>query len=350
MKKKIVLLIISLMIISFLIINSLVLSENPINNESKIYEDIEEPQNLASFNIKPSEENESLDGNIVESNLTEIESLDGNIVESNLTIIESLENNAESRNLKVLKFYDNNSSNSTYDKLLEELINDTYLPSEGLLETVALWKDSWILHAIIRFGNNPQGMTELLPFGFVSKERTADCPQNTRVQLKDMKTYFLINGEWILYQETSNYREVVNDWKNGLEPMERRDVYYNEKRGEIEGFSYMPEGNWTIHWWARDADDIRKSAYIPLPPSYDGIFVTIKAKLIMNNTSKSSDIDDAKYILILGGDYYPKPSEGPRGTAFAIGRGKYVTEEWNTYHVISLTEDEIRENPPPLEI
>lgn len=177
---------------------------------------------------------------------------------------------------------------------LEEFIKDTYFCSEGLLETYKLWPDAWILRPKINQGNNPKGRTLFLPWGCLSKERTHEPSKNTRVQLKNMRTYFLQDKNWVLFQDTSNFEEQVNTMvEGGVFPKDLvvRSLKPNEKRKESEGYSYFPDGKWLIHWWARDPQDITKPGRIALPPSFDGIFVTIKARLIVNDLSQPSDID-----------------------------------------------------------
>lgn len=237
------------------------------------------------------------------------------------------------------------------EKLLNQLIRDGQYLSEGIVECYR--QDSptaWILRSTINYGHRPPAdYKNILPWGVLSKERSKDYPENVGVQLRDMRLYFLIHGKWELFDRKSQFGERVNHMPQGgswPDDMSHRDVKPDEKRVEKEGCTYFqpqdgkPRGaDWLIHWWA-------KKGRIDLPPEYDGILVTIDARLVKRDESQPASFEP-NYVIILGGDF--RPAELPKIPSFATGRGKYVTPEWKTYYAISLTEEELRRNPlPPL--
>lgn len=241
---------------------------------------------------------------------------------------------------------------SEENSLRNQLIRDSRAGSEGIVECYR--HDSptgWTRKATIRHGHHPPaGCKNILPWGVLSKERSKEYPENVGVQVKEMKLYFLVQGKWELFDCKSRFGEKINHMHEGGSwpgDMFSRKPKPDEKRQAPEGCTYFQpqEGNpkgagWVVHWWS-------KNGRVDLPPEYDGILVTIEARLIKRDPSAPADFGP-NYVIILGGDF--RPATYPHIPSFATGRGKYVTREWKTYYAISLTEDELRKKPlPPIQ-
>jgi hypothetical protein len=253
--------------------------------------------------------------------------------------------------LTVFSLFGHKTETVEDEGLLNQLIRDRCYLSEGIVECYRQDSPtSWILRSTIHYGHRPPaGYRNILPWGVLSKERSKGYPENVGVQLRDMKLYFLINGKWELFDCKSRFGERVNCMPEGgtwPDDMSYRAVKPDEKRVENDGCTYFqprdgdPKGaGRVIHWWA-------KKGKIDLPPEYDGILVTIEARLVKRNESEPAGFEP-NYVIILGGDF--RPAAFPNIPSFATGRGKYVTPEWKTYYAISLTEEELRRAPlPPL--
>ena len=91
----------------------------------------------------------------------------------------------------------------------------------------------------------------------------------------------------------------------------------------------------------------------PLTPNIAGVYATVQARLIVDNRHLPDDRATARYLFNMGGDYWLNLTAGwdnlRTNRGIAIGRFKYVTGEWQAFNMTTLTEDEIRRNPPPIE-
>jgi hypothetical protein len=84
-----------------------------------------------------------------------------------------------------------------------------------------------------------------------------------------------------------------------------------------------------------------------------GVFITVQARLIVADASKPDDRDAANLMLSTGGDYWlnltaPGDNFNNNGD-IAIGKFKRLTRDWKAFNMHTLTSDQIRNNPPPLE-
>ena len=95
----------------------------------------------------------------------------------------------------------------------------------------------------------------------------------------------------------------------------------------------------------------------------DAVFVTVQARLVVDNPSLPDDRDAARLLFHVGADYYidtntnwtvPQPGVG-------VSRAKRVTNEWQAFSLATfsnvgiqepgggITEATFRAAPPPLE-
>ena len=84
-----------------------------------------------------------------------------------------------------------------------------------------------------------------------------------------------------------------------------------------------------------------------------GVFSTVQARLILDNENGLDDRDQSEYLLSVGSDYWRNMEIGwdywKTNGDTGIGRFKYVTKEWKAFNMHTLTEEQIRKNPPPIE-
>jgi hypothetical protein len=204
---------------------------------------------------------------------------------------------------------------------------------------------SWANGPEIAMGNNPKDFTAMMTWGQLYEAEQGNPATNTRVQLKNIKAYFLSKQDntWRLLQsskgvEGAAYREDFAGDANKL-----ADV-----RTESDGsLSAKAGGGHNYHFWTQGGRS-------PINPSdIGGIFTTIEGRLIVDNVSQPDDRAQARYVLNVGGDYWLDLSTTwdnfKTNGGIATGRFKYVTTEWQAFNMTTLSAEEISQNPPPLE-
>jgi hypothetical protein len=228
---------------------------------------------------------------------------------------------------------------------LETIINDMTLPHEDKAAGVPESYD-WASGPRIGRGNEPGDFKAFIAWGQVYEAASGNPAKNTRVELKNIKAYILskADGKWHLLQSSTDvegaaYREdFVNDESKTLELRTEPDGSISVTAGDGYNFHFWTSsGRSTI-----DPDDVA------------GVFTTVQARLIVDDPTLPDDRATAKYLLSMGGDYWLslsaqwKSDWSANGDA-AIGRFKYVTSEWQAFNMTTLSEEELRNNPPPLE-
>jgi hypothetical protein len=203
---------------------------------------------------------------------------------------------------------------------------------------------NWSQAPRVGMGNNPGGFRAFTAWGQVYEDAKGSSATNTRVQLKNIKTYVLSkkDGTWRLVQESADvqgaaYREDFIDDINKPANV----------RAEDEGISVKLEPGYNFHYWPptgrADID----------PEDIAGVFTTMQARLITDDETKPDDRAEARYLLSMGADYWLNATaqwdQWKTNGDVAIAKFKYVTAAWQAFNMISVAEDVLRENPPPLE-
>ena len=182
---------------------------------------------------------------------------------------------------------------------------------------------------------------------------------NTWVQVRDMKIYMKSrkSGSWKLLNHS-----VGVDGANYPKSLQGEDVSSPDARTEADGSTSIrpPGGAMVFHGWGRGFTDIDG-------PDVGAIFVTLQARLVKDEPGGSDDRSLAKYLIHVGGDYYPDRSTRVSDLAPAyyfpgigVSRAKRVSNHWQAFNFAtiavgvqdpggSLSEAEFRANPPPLQ-
>jgi hypothetical protein len=181
---------------------------------------------------------------------------------------------------------------------------------------------------------------------------------NTRVQVRDMKIYMKSkkSGSWKLLSHS-----VGVSGENYPKSLQGDNVTTPDSRGESDGSTSIrpPGGSLVFHGWGSfsdiDGSDVA------------AIFMTLQARLVKDNANGKDDRSSAKYLIHVGGDYYPDRSTrvsdlGPAYYFPGIGtsRAKLVSSEWQAFNFATidvakqdpggaLTESEFLASPPPLQ-
>ncbi len=204
---------------------------------------------------------------------------------------------------------------------------------------------SWANGPEIGMGNNPKDFKAMMAWGQLYEAEQGNPATNTRVQLRNMKAYVLSkqDNKWHLLQSSKGveggaFREDFSGNAN-----KSADV-----RTESDGsISAKAGGGYNYHFWTQGGRSTIN------PNDIGGIFTTVEARLIVDDASKPDDRSQARYLLNTGGDYWLDLTAGwdnfKTNGGIATGRFKYVTTEWQAFNMTTITAEQVRSTPPPLE-
>ena len=160
---------------------------------------------------------------------------------------------------------------------------------------------AWASGPVIEMGNNANGWKALTGWGVVYEAAEGNPATNTRVNLRNVQTYFLQKrtGKWLLLQNTStpDGAAYVEDFSN--DQSKPADVR-NEPDGTI---SVTAGGGYNYHFYPADRASIS-------PDDIGGILVIFQARLIVGNAALPDDRNIARYLAGAGADYYPALTGG----------------------------------------
>jgi hypothetical protein len=240
----------------------------------------------------------------------------------------------------------NNDTGTATVNSIQNIINDTKLPHEALLHGVPL-SYGWAQVPGLGMGNDPGAFTAIVAWGQVYEAAQGNMATNTRVQLKDLETWYLSKADlkWHLIQQTADGIEggaYVEDFVNNVSK-------YADVRPESDGgISATAGGGYNFHFWPAKGRSL-----LPTPVTdIKGIFVTILGKLVVNDKSQPDDRYNAKYLLGVGADYWSTLTAPWNNfltnQPVALGTMKIVKKDWIAFNMCTMTEDEIRNYPPPI--
>ncbi len=186
-----------------------------------------------------------------------------------------------------------------------------------------------------------------------------NAASNTRVEMRNMKAYYKSRstGQWVLLSQGavdgSNYPKTLIG--SNVTPPDIRSV-----GGGVVSVR-PPNGDSVFHGWCC-------ARTLPAPADIAAIHITLQARLTVHDASRPDDRAAARYLVQVGGDYYP--DGGTNINAFApdyfnpgigLSRSKLVGNAWQSYSFTtinvgvqdpggaSISEAELRRAPPPLD-
>ena len=89
-----------------------------------------------------------------------------------------------------------------------------------------------------------------------------------------------------------------------------------------------------------------------LPNDLAGWAGVCQMRLVLDDPSGPDDRANAHFLASTGADYYPSVS-GPgiaNNPGIAAGKQKFVTNDWRSFAVTTLTESQLQSNPPPFDL
>jgi hypothetical protein len=169
------------------------------------------------------------------------------------------------------------------NSVADQIAGDMQGKNERYPDGVPLSYD-WAKGLVVTMGNNSNGWQAITSWGVVYEAAEGNPATNTRVNIRDMQTYFLqkSTGKWLLLQNTS-----------------------------------APVGGPT---WKIFQETI------------GGIAVVLEARLIVGDSSKADDRSSVRYLCGAGADYYPALTGGWPGNSSAnpgVANGKMKYDRRN---------------------
>jgi len=223
------------------------------------------------------------------------------------------------------------------------IIQDMSSPHEGEPHGVPT-SYNWSRKPRIGMGKNPGRFRAITAWGQLYEDAAGNPARNTRVQIRDMRTYVLSkkDGKWHLIQQSRGveggaYRE---DFAGDInKPADIR----NEPNGSI---SVTAGGGFNFHFWPSSG-----RASID-PNDIAGVFITVQARLIIADPDKPDDLSQARYLLSAGGDYWSSLTarwdNWTTNGDIGIGRFKYVTKDWKSFNMSTVSAQTLQNNFPYL--
>ena len=225
---------------------------------------------------------------------------------------------------------------------LDEIIGDMTLPHEGLPHGVPSSFD-WYSKPRKGAPEPGPGWTAAIAWGQVYEWAGGNPATNTRIQIKDLAMYYLSkkDNKWHLLQSSVRVSG-ANYVENFAGDVNKPANIRIEKDGSI---STTCGGGYNFHFWPN-------TGRITIPVNdVAGCFVTVKARLIVNDATKPDDRDKAKYMMSVGGDWWlslTAPWDNWKTNwDIGIGRFRFIKSEWKSFNMYSVPNDTIRKNPPP---
>lgn len=200
--------------------------------------------------------------------------------------------------------------------------------------------------------------THFVPW-MVVFDGVGNAATNTRVELRQLKAYYKsrATGQWILLAqgqiEGLNFPKYLNAVSAGSPDI------VSLGGGAVSVLP--PPTDLHFHGWCC-------GTALPNPADIAAIHVTTQARLAVNNRNLPDDRAAARYLVQVGADYYPDASLNVNAFApdnwnpgVGLSRSKLVGNSWQSYSFTtidvgvqtpggaSISEAELRANPPPLD-
>lgn len=226
------------------------------------------------------------------------------------------------------------------------IIRDMTLPHEGLPHGVPKSYD-WAKGPVSHTESVPERFHAMVAWGQVYEDICGNPAQNTRVQIRDIRSYMLSkqDNQWHLLQSSLRV-EGAAYVESFVPPISKPADIRDESDGSI---SVKAGGGYNFHFFTPTRAVIN-------PNDVAGIFTTVQAKLVVDDLSLPDDRSRARYLLNMGGDLWRNTTvdfdKEENNPDIGMGRFKYVTTGWQSFNMLymegGLDENLLRENPPPI--
>jgi hypothetical protein len=173
---------------------------------------------------------------------------------------------------------------------------------------------------------------------------------DVRVQSRNHRLFFLKNtGQWEEQRPTIDDHLMEGGFYDGYFRNQSgatvRDESANGGGSSTSLAALATTNNVAYHFWW-------KNWYprVSIPSDVVGMFVSSELRLIPD-TNAGVDLSRAKFIASIGADNYSSTTYTSSGEAIASvmqPRMKFITSSWQLFSGTTLSESELRANPPPI--
>jgi hypothetical protein len=217
----------------------------------------------------------------------------------------------------------------------QQLQGDMTLAHESTVHGV---NPAWSWGSKPRMGvgvNFPSGYEDphFVPWGIAANATSGNPARNARVQIRKIILDVKRNGTWSRIVYNTNDSQIMGSLYTNYETNTTAPA--NVRKHGADGISVkLPDSGGSFHFMTTNRFRIAYGA--------QEIVSRIEARLIVDDTSKTDDRALAKLLVGQGGDIWRSASAqwNPNTLSnvdFAIGRFKYVTNEWSTFSAHTLT-------------
>lgn len=215
---------------------------------------------------------------------------------------------------------------------VDELVQDMKLNHEATPRGVPSYY-GWYTKGRIGLGHyKPEAKAAIL-WGQIYEEVSGNPSSSARVQIGASRLAVKYGSTWYTVQDLSGYWVQGSSYPETFNGSNRAgDVVYVDGMGAARAGCKATSGcGYNYHFFPSWRAGVNGS-------TATGMAGKIRARLIYDSS--------AKYLLNCGADYYTATSYGTNLYDVAMGRFKKVTSSWRNFTFHTLTESQLRANPP----
>ena len=175
---------------------------------------------------------------------------------------------------------------------------------------------------------------------------------NTRVQQRDLQMWWLLSdGRWVLGSRNNKMSPTLYpyNWAEGTDLM-GTDVWRDESaNGGGVSMRAIGREQYSRHLWHTWA------APHVVPNNAVGAVTVFYMRKILDNPAGPDDRNQARILAAGAGDWYKDAAtltaakvQGQNVLYMGFSRLKYITNDWQLFAWTSLSEAQLRANPPPV--
>lgn len=228
---------------------------------------------------------------------------------------------------------------NTLDQVKDDMTEDHVAIPRGVPETL-----DWREGPRAAWGNNPpDDWSAMTTWGQVYAAEGAGSPPNTRVHIRNMQTWYLskATGEWIQWQRSDNVggANYAEDFQNDVNV----EADIREEAGG--GYSATIRDGYNFHFWP-DEGRVEMD-----PTDIEATWTGIDARLVLDDPDQADQRDGNSLMMSAGADYWldraAQWDQWKTNGDIAIGRFRYITNDWQRYNMHTATDSILDVNPPP---
>lgn len=182
-------------------------------------------------------------------------------------------------------------------------------------------------------------------WGQIYPAKDGNPATNVRVQIRDAMMYFLSkkDGKWHQLQGETTVTGAAYRQDFANDAHVAADV-----RTEPDGsVSIKLTPGYNYHFWPQ------KGRVVIDPEDIDGIVSCFSARLVVEDLAKPDDRGKAHILGSCGGDYWrsvpaPWKADWSNNGDWALGRFKFIRNDWAVFTASTVDQETLRKNPPPL--